>query len=99
TGTMGSPNRVTRRHGHLLDEFRTVSNVLGITSKDRILAAAPFFHTYGLMTAISTVLSEGTLYTVDRFFPREVARLIEREKITGFWGVPFMFQLLAELRQ
>lgn len=100
TGSSGYPKRVTRTHAQLLGEFRSVSRVLSATRSDRILGAAPFFHSHGLMnSAVLALLSGGTLYPIESFFPREVARLIDDERITVFPGVPFMFQLLADLRE
>lgn len=97
TGSTGHPKRVTRTHGQLLGEFCSVSNVLNISSADRVLGIAPFFHSHGLMnSAVLSLLSGGTLYPVENFFVKDVARLIERERITVIPGVPFMFQLLAE---
>lgn len=98
TGSTGHPKRVTRTHRHLIGEVEAVSRVLGRTEVDRVLGVAPFFHSHGLMNAVlGSLLTGGTLYAVERFFPREVARLIEQENITGFPGSPFMFQSLAEL--
>ena len=98
TGSTGHPKRITRTHRNLIGEVQAVSGVLGRSSADRVLGAAPFFHSHGLMNAaLGSILSGATLYAVERFFPRDLARLIEEEKITGFPGGPFMFQLLADL--
>ncbi len=100
TGSTGYPKRATRFHGQLLGEFRSVAKVVNATRGDRILGVAPFFHSHGLMnSAVLALLSGGTLYPVETFFQRDVARLIEGERISVFPGVPFMFQLLAELKE
>jgi long-chain acyl-CoA synthetase len=100
TGSTGMPKRVTRRHSHLIGEVRAVLDRVGITDADRILGAAPFFHCYGMINAaLCATLSGATLFAVNDFYPKDVARLIERERITGFPGVPFMYQLLADQRE
>lgn len=100
TGATGYPKRVTRTHQNLLGEFNAVSSLLGVLPGDRILGVAPFFHSHGLMNgAMLALLSGAKLYIQDGFFPRDTARLIEREQISVFPGVPFMFQLVAELRE
>lgn len=100
TGSTGVSKRVTRSHQQLIAEYEAIVRVLRITSADRILGVAPFFHNYGLMNAmICGVLSGATVYAMDDFYPRDVARLITRERITGFPGVPFMHQLLADMRE
>ena len=99
TGSTGHSKRVTRTHAQLLGEFDALVQVLGIGAPDRILGVAPFFHNYGLMNAlICGTLSGATIHSMEDFFPRDVARLIESERITGFPGVPFMHQLLTDLR-
>jgi len=99
TGSTGYPKRVTRSHANLIGEFISVSNVLRVTSRERVLGVAPFFHSHGLMnSAILTLLAGGTLHVVHTFLPRDVAQLIARAGITGFPGVPFMFDLLADLQ-
>lgn len=98
TGTTGTPKRVTRTHEQLLGEFFSYSSVLKLTASDRVLGAIPFYHSHGLKNAAMLSLFSGaTLYLVESFFPRDVARLIARERITIFPGVPFMFQHLANL--
>ncbi len=97
TGSTGLSKRVTRTHRQLLMEFRSVSEAVGIGEKDRILGVAPFFHSYGFVNAFLCGLFSGaTLFTAGDFFTRDIVELIEREKITGFPGVPFMHQLLAD---
>jgi long-chain acyl-CoA synthetase len=99
TGSTGFPKRVTRTHQHLLGEFDAIVEVLGIGDQDRILGVAPFFHNYGLMNVlICGTLSGATIHSLDDFFARDATRLIESAGITGFPGVPFMHQLLADLR-
>jgi long-chain acyl-CoA synthetase len=97
TGSTGFPKRVTREHWQVVEEVECVSRVMGLSESDRILGAVPFFHSYGLVSALLCgLLSGARVYAVDDFFPKDIASLIEREKITGFPGVPFMYQLLAD---
>jgi long-chain acyl-CoA synthetase len=100
TGSTGRAKRVTRTHGHLIGEFTAVSKVLARTEADRVLGVAPFFHSHGLMNAVlGATLAGSRLYAVERFFPRDIAQLVEREQITGFPGGPVMFQTLVEMRE
>lgn len=98
TGSTGQPKRITRTHAQLIGESLSVADTLALTPEDRILGAAPFFHSYGLLVAaLTTLLSGATLYPVESFVPSRVARLIESERVTGLPAVPTMFQLLCEL--
>jgi len=100
TGSTGHPKSVTRTHGQLLGEFHSVASVLNVTPGERLAAVTPFFHSHGLMNgAVLTLLSGGTLYVADHLLPQELARLLEREQICGIPGVPYLFQLLTEVRE
>lgn len=100
TGSTGRPKSVTRSHTQLIGEARSVAGVLRIATDDRVLGAAPLFHSYGLsVAALATLLSGGTLYVIDTFLPGNVGRLISDEHLTGLPGVPFMFRLLAEHKE
>ncbi len=97
TGSTGRSKRITRSHQQLLDEFAAVSSLLRLTEHDRVLAAVPLNHGYGFSHAmVHSFLSGATLFPVKEFFVREVVRLIEQERITGFPGVPVMYQQLTE---
>lgn len=99
TGSSGIPKRITRTHAQLLAEVDSISTVFNVTSSDRILGVAPFYHSYGLMNAaLLALLSGATLYWMPHFFPSDAARMIEGESITILPAVPFMLHLLAELR-
>lgn len=99
TGSTGHPKRVTRTHQQLLGEARSVATRLEISAADRVLVAAPLFHSYGLIvSALATLIAGGTVYVLDTFLPGDAGRLVEQARITALPGVPFMFQLLAEHR-
>jgi len=98
TGSTGLSRCVTRSHRQLIGEVECVSRVMRLGVHDRILGAIPFFHSYGLVSGfLCGILSGCRVYAVNDFFPKDIASLIEREQITGFPGVPFMYQLLADL--
>lgn len=99
TGSTGLPRSITRSHPQILGEVGAVSSVLGVCGADRILGLPPFHHSYGLIvSALTTLLGGATLYVPDTFLPSTVGRMIESERISGFPGVPTMFQLLCERR-
>ncbi len=97
TGSTGSPKRVTRTHGQLVEEAANVTGVMNIGPGDRILGVAPLFHSYGFVNAMLCAVAAGaTLVTMEEFIPREALRLIASEKVTGFPAVPFMINMLSE---
>ena len=96
SGSTGPPKRVVRTDAQLLSEVETLRTVFALTARERVLGATPFAHVNGLVRSMLTALLAGaSLYAVGRFAPRSVLRLINRERLTYFGGVPPMFALLA----
>lgn len=99
SGSTGLPKRIARTHTQLLWELATLQSTLRFSPEDRFLGVAPFSHVNGLVrTMLSAVYSGATLYPTARFDRRRVAALIERERLSVFIAVPFMFCMLADSR-
>ncbi|QCB50034.1 long-chain-fatty-acid--CoA ligase [Rhodococcus sp. PAMC28707] len=98
SGTTGKPK------GALFDHHRTIwvgvsiTSLFGITDGDRLLHVAPLYHAAELtMMLIPGTMVGATHVILPAFDPAAVLEVFESEKITGFFGVPTMYQLL--LRQ
>jgi long-chain acyl-CoA synthetase len=99
SGSTGAPKRIARDHARILFELESFRTTLGIRSEDRFIGVAPFSHVNGLMRSMMSSLYAGaTLFPVSRFDRHGVAELIERERISIFIAVPFMFGMLAKTR-
>ena len=62
---------------------------------NKMLAAMPMFHGFGLGICVHTMLvAGGTSVLVPRFTPQEYARLIVKEKTNFIAGVPTLFQVI-----
>ena len=62
---------------------------------DKMLAAMPLFHGFGLGVCIHTMLSEGgRCVLVPRFTPKSYARLITKYKCSFIAGVPTLYEAL-----
>ena len=61
-----------------------------------ILAALPLFHSFGqTCNQNAAILAGGALTYMERFDPEQALRVMERDRVTLFSGVPTMyFQLL-----
>lgn len=98
SGSTGTPKRIARQHSQILWELDALVNTLGTKPDDRYLGVAPFSHVNGLMrTMLSSFRAGATLYPAT-FERQRVAELIERERLTVFIAVPFMFITLAQSR-
>ena len=96
SGSTAKPKRISRTHRMVLFELNSLVETLGLTAQDRFLGVAPFSHVNGLMRSMLTSLRAGaTLYPLP-FDRQAVADLIERERLTVFIAVPFMFITLAQ---
>jgi long-chain acyl-CoA synthetase len=97
SGSTGRPKRIARTHANLLFELDSLIQTLDITNGDRFLGVAPFSHVNGLMRSMMASLRAGaTLYPLARFERRAVAEIIEKDKLSVFIAVPFMFSMLAK---
>jgi long-chain acyl-CoA synthetase len=101
SGSTGRPKRLDRSHGQCLAEAEAYL-ALGLTPEDRILAAVPLFHTWGMGSCIfGAAISGARLVILEDPHPFLLKRhraleLIEREGVTVFPGVPFNYRLMAE---
>ena len=65
---------------------------------DRMLAAMPLFHGFGLGVCVHTMLSQGgRCILVPRFTAKDYAKLITKEKCNFIAGVPTLYEALLRL--
>lgn len=100
-GATGRPKRVPRSHAQCAAEAGLYGEI-GLTAEDRIFAALPFFHAYGMGACLFwPAVSGASLVILENPHPFLLKRhraleLIERERPTVFPGVPLHFRLMAE---
>ena len=101
SGSTGLPKRLNRTHGQCTAEAESYG-ALGLGPDDKIFAAVPLFHTWGMGACLfGAAISGATLVVLDDPHPFLLRRhraleLLESEGVTFFPGVPFNFRLLAE---
>lgn len=96
SGTTGEP-KIVRRDGAAIDAVsQNMAEACGFTDRDRVLAAAPLSHSYGLEHGILAPLWAGSRVHVAGGFdlPLMLGELHEGG-ITLMPGVPFMFEMLC----
>ena len=97
SGSTGKPKQIARTQTNLLFELDSFHRTLQITNEDRFLGVAPFSHVNGLMRSMMASLWAGaTLYPLPKFERQSVAEAVERNRISIFIAVPFMFSILAK---
>jgi long-chain acyl-CoA synthetase len=97
SGTTGAPKGVMLTHANLLHVAHWSGALRGMTDTDRVLAALPISHVFGLASVfLASTLYGATVHLVARFDPQATLALVARERVTVFQGVPAMFARLLE---
>ncbi len=97
SGTTGRPK------GALFDHLRTVkgnfafTGSLGLSVEDRLLHVAPLFHSAQLNIFLNPGIFLGASHFLMReFHPVKVLEAIEKYRITYFFGVPTMYNMMVQ---
>ena len=97
SGSTGKPKGVVLSHRNLVAGAQSVSQYLENRPEDRILSVLPLSFDYGL-NQLTTAFQVGACCVLMNYlFPRDVVRMVVREKITGLAAVPPLWVQLAQL--
>ena len=97
SGTTGDPKGVILTHGMI--EANAVNTILGwdIGSSDRTILHAAMFYTAGWnVFTLPLFLARATNVLIESFERDLVLKLIDEERITIFFGVPTMYQMMLD---
>src|ERR1700756_386346 len=95
SGSTGRPKRVPLRHFNLAVSAANIANTYALSDEDVSLCIMPLFHIHGLIgSAMSTLLSGGTLVVPTKFNALSFWRTVGLYRVTWYSGVPTMHQLL-----
>ncbi|OBF84547.1 long-chain-fatty-acid--CoA ligase [Mycobacterium sp. 852002-51163_SCH5372311] len=99
SGTTGKPKGAMLTHGNMCRNADVcVRTLVQISPDDVVMGCLPLFHVFGLTGGLNaSVLAGATLALLPRFEPREAVKLIEREGVTVFEGVPTMYSALLSV--
>jgi acyl-CoA synthetase (AMP-forming)/AMP-acid ligase II len=97
SGTTGLSKGVMLTHRNLVANICQYSGLFHTSESDRSIAVLPFFHIYGLVCLMNTVLERGaTIVTMPRFELAEFLRVIQDYRITRALVVPPIVLALAK---
>lgn len=83
-------------HGNLRANALSTVEAMQLVPEDRVVAAPPLSHAFGLTVTLNAPLSVGAaVIPVERFHPLRVLDLFEAEQPTVFCGVPAMYLALV----
>jgi fatty-acyl-CoA synthase len=97
SGTTGRPKGAVLTHGNMF--WNAINDILalGLSYRDTSLTILPLMHVGGIgLFTLPTLLAGGTVVMPRGFEPAEALRLIERERVTLFLGVPAIHTMLVE---
>jgi long-chain acyl-CoA synthetase len=98
SGSTGQPKGAVLSHEALAFSSRSWAGpVMALTPEDRVLAALPFSHSYGLNGALLAALWAGaTVVLLERFSAEAALAAIGRHRVTVFPGVATMFRRILD---
>jgi long-chain acyl-CoA synthetase len=100
SGTTGAPKGVALSHGNLAANATAIIGYLHLTGADSIVSVLPHYYAYGA-SVLHTHLAVGArvVFEDNLVFPQAISAALERERATGFAGVPSTFALLLDRGQ
>jgi len=94
SGTTGKPKATLGYHGNLCKRWQRLAGWLGFRPEDVHLAQLPLSHGFGLMMAVTALLTGGKLILTHRFSAEQVLQVIGTERVTVLNGAPTHFRLI-----
>ena len=98
SGTTGRPKGALLTHHSQMTLTTSMCCLIGINPKERLLHAAPMFHSAELNLYLNPGTYVGCTHIINRdFVPDKILGLIQKEKITQFFGAPVMYSLMMSV--
>jgi long-chain acyl-CoA synthetase len=93
SGTTGVPKGAELTHAGLTRNASvTARNLLSAGPDDVVMGCLPLFHVFGLTCALNAAIAVGASLTLlPRFDPAKALRIVGRDRVTIFEGVPTMY--------
>jgi fatty-acyl-CoA synthase len=94
SGTMGKPKGVQLTHENLMANAALSADALGLRADDVVFGVNTLFNAFGIGTGVlGTMVAGASLVLHEGYDADEVLRIVERERVTVFHGVPTNFIL------
>ena len=93
SGTTGTPKGAELTHANLRRNASvTATTLLGLGPDDVVMGCLPLFHSFGQTCGLNAAVQSGACLTLmPRFSAAQALRVIERDRVTVFEGVPTMY--------
>lgn len=98
SGTTGDPKGVLLTNRNVLSVGQMISIEMELGTDAKTLFMMPLSHSAPLnLFFVSTMMVGGTAITREEFHPLELLKVVEKERITHFFGAPVAFLFAAKL--
>ncbi|MFJ8258331.1 long-chain-fatty-acid--CoA ligase [Peribacillus asahii] len=98
SGTTGKPKGAMLTHRNLVSNADSISKLLELDVKDRVVAVLPMFHVFCMTICLNAPIACGaTVLIQPKFSPHDVVSAIREKKATVFAGVPTMYSFIYQL--
>lgn len=95
-GTLGTPKGIMLSHRNFIADGMQLAAWVQLEDGDRILAALPIFHGFGLGALVNAGFMTGCrVILVPRFTARVVAKLVRKKQPNMIAGVPTVFEAMS----
>jgi long-chain acyl-CoA synthetase len=93
SGTTGTPKGAELTHASLRRNAAvTATTLLDLSPGDVVMGCLPLFHTFGQTCGLNAAIMSGACLTlIPRFDAGTALKVIERDRVTVFQGVPTMY--------
>jgi amino acid adenylation domain-containing protein len=96
SGSTGRPKGIVISHQNIADGARIVASYLGTTASDRIAGVLSLNFDHGANQLWQTLHVGSSLYLHDLMFPRDLFRLIARERLTALPVMPVIISRMFD---
>ena len=97
SGTTGDPKGILLSHGNIESNMMAAQQCYQSTTNDSTILFLPLSHCFGLNAILNCMIYSGTsIYIIRRFNLDQLYQILESHKITLFFAVPFVYNLLLK---
>lgn len=94
SGSTGEPKAAVHTQRNLVNGGDIYTRAYGVTEDDRILAAVPLLHSFGMVAGLLTALRAGAqLVLLGRFSPARLLRALDQHACTVLVAAPMAYDL------
>jgi len=94
-GTTGTPKGAMLTHYNLVSNAIMNAHWFNWSSNDVVLGVLPLCHSWGACHMNSTIYVGATLTLITRFDPERILELVEKKKVTVWYGAATMFTVIV----